>query len=155
MGVGEMIVSNPNIMASSLNPELHRILSQHKAFSKVTYDESRLVKTTTMDALIREFGLPSFAKIDVEGYEPEVFKGLSKQIPALSFEFIPIYIDSALRSMDELRKLGPMMCNYAIAEQFRRRLNRWVDADEMALILESLRDSRDFLYGDVYVRYIS
>jgi FkbM family methyltransferase len=46
------------------------------------------VPVTTLDKMIEEFGRPSFIKIDVEGYETEVLKGLSSAVPYLSFEYV-------------------------------------------------------------------
>lgn len=46
--------------------------------------------------------MPSFIKIDVEGYELEVMNGLNQKVPLLSFEYItpeltdkiiPIYLN--------------------------------------------------------------
>ena len=34
--------------------------------------------------------MPSFIKIDVEGFEDQVLAGLTRQVPALSFEFTTI-----------------------------------------------------------------
>lgn len=45
------------------------------------------VPVTTLDQLIAEFGAPDFVKIDVEGFEPEVLRGLSRPVPLLSFEY--------------------------------------------------------------------
>jgi FkbM family methyltransferase len=45
------------------------------------------VAVTTLDSLIAEFGVPDFVKIDVEGFEPEVMKGLSRPVPLISFEY--------------------------------------------------------------------
>lgn len=45
------------------------------------------VPVTTLDALIEAHGLPNFVKIDVEGYEVEVLKGLSHQVPCLTLEY--------------------------------------------------------------------
>src|SRR5690606_31886866 len=45
------------------------------------------VPATTLDALVAAHGRPAFTKIDVEGYEDEVLAGLSRPLPALSFEF--------------------------------------------------------------------
>ncbi len=44
------------------------------------------VMCSTLDALIQQHGLPDFIKIDVEGYEKEVFEGLSQKVPCVSFE---------------------------------------------------------------------
>ena len=45
------------------------------------------VPVTTLDTEIAKFGTPEFCKIDVEGFEVEVLKGLSSPIKALSIEF--------------------------------------------------------------------
>ena len=37
----------------------------------------------------KEFGKPAFCKIDVEGYEYKVIKGLSEPLNTVSFEFTP------------------------------------------------------------------
>jgi len=41
----------------------------------------------TLDAIQREYGTPQFIKIDVQGAELRVLRGMSFQPPALSFEF--------------------------------------------------------------------
>src|SRR5258708_30129788 len=45
------------------------------------------VETVTLDSLIEAHGLPTFIKIDVEGHEPAVLKGLHRRVPGVSFEF--------------------------------------------------------------------
>ena len=45
------------------------------------------VEVTTLDALIREHGIPDFIKIDVEGAELQVLQGLTRSPKYLSFEF--------------------------------------------------------------------
>ena len=37
--------------------------------------------------LMKEYGVPEFIKIDTEGFELEVIKGLSTPLKALSFEY--------------------------------------------------------------------
>ncbi|MFZ1974670.1 MAG: FkbM family methyltransferase, partial [Candidatus Acidiferrales bacterium] len=54
---------------------------QHHDFSHRT-----TVETTTLDQLISIHGLPFFIKIDVEGHEPSVLRGLHSAVPYLSFE---------------------------------------------------------------------
>ena len=46
------------------------------------------VSVTTLDRLISQHGIPDFIKIDVEGFEKEVFDGLATetQIPVICFE---------------------------------------------------------------------
>lgn len=45
------------------------------------------VPVVTLDSAIECFGLPAYCKIDVEGWELEVLKGLTQSIPLVSFEF--------------------------------------------------------------------
>jgi hypothetical protein len=45
------------------------------------------VPVTTLDIAIEQFGVPAFCKIDVEGFEVEVLKGLSHAITNLSLEY--------------------------------------------------------------------
>src|SRR6266849_6304856 len=44
------------------------------------------VETTTLEQLVIAHGLPTFIKIDVEGYEPTVLRGMQSPVPYLSFE---------------------------------------------------------------------
>jgi FkbM family methyltransferase len=50
-------------------------------------EETRTVELTTLDDLIARYGRPKLCKIDVEGCELEVFRGLSQPIPIIRFEF--------------------------------------------------------------------
>src|SRR4030042_6777454 len=55
-------------------------------FSDYRYNKKELVDMTTLDNLIKEFGLPKYCKIDVEGLELKVLQGLTKPIPFISIE---------------------------------------------------------------------
>src|ERR1700689_1393975 len=49
----------------------------------------------SLDHLIQLYGVPQFIKIDVEGYEVEVLRGLSQPVRAVSFEFTPECLEEA------------------------------------------------------------
>jgi len=64
------------------------------------------IESTTLDALIGEFGKPIYIKIDVEGYEHKVLGGLSHRIDFISFEFTSGYWESFSESIKVIEKLG-------------------------------------------------
>lgn len=81
------------------------------------------VPVTTLDALINQFGVPNFIKIDVEGFELDVLRGLSHPVPLLSFEYHSDDIDRLRQCLIETTKLGKiairasdMNCNWITAK---------------------------------------
>lgn len=58
---------------------------EHSHFG-LEFAQRKFVETTTLEDLIRAYGLPFFVKIDVEGYEVSVLRGLKRPVPFLSFE---------------------------------------------------------------------
>ena len=64
------------------------------------------VKTITIDTLIKIYGEPDFIKIDVEGYELEVLKGLTKKVNTICFEFTEELLFNGIESINHLEKIG-------------------------------------------------
>ena len=107
---------------------------------------------TTLDSLVSQYGVPSFIKIDVEGYEHEVIKGLSTPVKMICFEFTPEFIESTFNSIHHLQTLGKISLNYSAGESMGLRLNQWVAPEEMIKILSELRNDHK-ISGDVYVQF--
>jgi FkbM family methyltransferase len=69
------------------------------------------VEVVTLDALVARFGAPDFCKIDVEGFELETVRGLSRPLPCLSLEFHLDELDRLYACLDHLESLGPVTLN--------------------------------------------
>jgi FkbM family methyltransferase len=113
-----------------------------------TWDTTIEVPSTTLDALIAQHGAPAFAKIDVEGFEHAVLAGLSRPVPALSFEFTTIQRDVALACLDRLASLGPYGFDVALGESQALTFNRWISNTDMAAHITALPHEANS--GDVY-----
>jgi FkbM family methyltransferase len=69
------------------------------------------VPVTTLDTLIEHHGLPQFCKIDVEGFETEVLRGLSQRLPCLSLEYHRVEPNKLEDCLAQLEALGPIEVN--------------------------------------------
>jgi FkbM family methyltransferase len=112
------------------------------------WDTEIEVPCTTLDALVAQYGVPAFAKIDVEGFEDTVLAGLSRPLPALSFEFTTIQRDVALRCLDRLASLGRYGFDVALGESQVLAFNRWISRNDMAAHINALPHAANS--GDVY-----
>jgi FkbM family methyltransferase len=105
----------------------------------------------TVDELMRTHGSPAFIKIDVEGYELQVLKGLSRVVPCLSFEFTPECCEAAVECAERLSGLGFREFNLSWGESFKLLFDSWVRQDELVPLLRSYRED-NVIFGDVYAR---
>jgi len=120
-------------------------------FSDYKWDKQKLVPVTTFDKLINEFGLPAFCKIDVEGFEYRVLKGLSQPIKYLSFEFVKEFFGETKMCLNYLLSLGQATFNCDFYESMQLYFPKWVGAEEISQEIESIND--DLLGGDIYVNF--
>ncbi len=115
------------------------------------WNSSREVPVTTLDVLINEYGLPSFCKIDVEGFEKNVLAGLTKKIPVVSFEFTMEFFDDAIACMELLKRNGPISVNYSLGESMKFSNGSFITPEECIRQIKAAGDS--LLWGDIYVKY--
>jgi FkbM family methyltransferase len=72
---------------------------------KVEFKKEIKVAVTTLDDLIKKFGKPEFIKIDTEGYELNVIRGLNQPVKFISAEcLIPEFLPETIAIMNHLSK---------------------------------------------------
>ncbi|MDI5944043.1 FkbM family methyltransferase, partial [Micromonospora sp. DH15] len=87
-------------------------------------------------------------------FEVDVLSGLSRPLPALSFEYLPPAHDAALAALDIVDRLGGpaggYRYNYSPVETMRYAADEWLDAAGLVRLLERFRPAGRS--GDVYAR---
>jgi len=126
---------------NTISPQWKALLEsdqQEKWNETIRFSDIRRVESTTLDALIEKYGLPSFIKIDVEGAESRVLAGLSSAVESLSFESLwPLYETQLEGCLQQLSELDTNY-RYNIAVDEKLVLPVFVSAGE---ILDHLRHS--------------
>lgn len=148
----QMFISSAHVL-SSFSPDWIDSVQKSGRFKEVTWEKSAAISITTLDALIRQYGKPKFVKIDVEGFEVEVLKGLSTPIENISFEYTtPEQTQKALDCLSKLHSLSPgMRCNYSTGEELEWALPQWLSYEEMVSHIQT----PEFIetgFGDIYVK---
>jgi FkbM family methyltransferase len=117
-------------------------------YESVSWTHTLEVPVTTLDLLVADFGQPEYVKIDVEGFELNVLRGMSFRPRYLSFEFGPRRKDASFQCLEHLGARG-----YAfrpiVGREFRFVTREWL----------GLSEARDWLaafsieqgeYGDMF-----
>jgi FkbM family methyltransferase len=140
VGTDTFWVDAPGSGKNTLNRKWVDTLRDDKdRFGKeMTFSEGKQVQTTTLAKMIEKFGRPYFVKIDVEGHEPSVVRGLNQPVPFLSFEVnLPEFRKEGLECVEKLGQLDPNgRFNYAVSCQKGLALSDWKNKAAFADIFE-------------------
>lgn len=141
-------INSANPTVSTASADFIRAADGAGGWEGQVWDGSVEVPSTTLDALVAQYGAPAFAKVDVEGFEDTVLAGLSRPLPMLSFEFTTIQRDVAFRCLDRLASLGSYGFDIALGESQVLTFNRWISKADMAAHIAALPHAANS--GDVY-----
>ena len=147
-GACEMRLNSSNPSVSTISGEFIAAAQVARGWEKQEWDSTVTVQMTTLDDLIARYGEPAFCKIDVEGYEAEVLRGLSSAVPAMSFEFTTIQRSVALLALEECQRLGDYVYKAALGDNDRFAHPTWLTAEAMGRWINDLPHSANS--GDIY-----
>ena len=120
-------------------------------FSNENWSEPVKLKTTSLDRLISEYGQPDLIKIDVEGYEYEVLKGLTHKVNEICFEWAEEQYTTINQIIDYLESLGYTEFGYIDGDDYMRRpdvYTTWKDCN----IHDDIDVNRKTRWGMIWVR---
>lgn len=149
----EIFISNSSTV-SSMNENWVKSVKESGRFITIEWNKKQVVQTTTLDALIDDFGVPDFCKIDVEGYETNILKGLTRHLKILSFEYTPEFIKPAIMCINYLANLGNVEFNYSVGESMELVLYKWVSPEQMIEKTKEIsKHGAGAGTGDIYARF--
>jgi hypothetical protein len=127
--------------------------TKKQRFKNVVWEKEETVTVSTLDNIIKLYGVPKYCKIDVEGYEVEILKGLSTKIKYISVEFVPELKEKTFESIGLIDKLGEYKYNYIDGENENFVFNDWVDSETIITYLRANNDYENS-FGDLYAKLI-
>jgi len=110
--IGEVkLYINSSRTVSSINKKWQKC-ALPEMFPHVHNVNTEIVKSTTLDNLVSEYGIPDYIKLDIEGGELNAFRGLNQPINILSFETtLPIFHDETIKILNKISSLGEYQFN--------------------------------------------
>lgn len=106
------------------------------------------VRITTLNNLIKKCGIPSYIKIDVEGYEEKVLMGLSEdnlsKIKYISIEYTPKSSNLDF-IFEKIKNLKNVKFNFIPQAQYEFQFQNWVNKNE-------LKKNIGNQVGDIFIR---
>ena len=149
VGSAQLTMSIHNDLIASLSDKYVK----ESRFSE-DFDESKTqeVNVTTLDELIAKYGKPKFCKIDVEGFELEVLKGLSQPLHYVSLEFAKEFLDDTEKCLTILSNLGAKRFTYSEGDSLALFSANWYSSSETLMQEMRTHQNNDF-WGDVYISF--
>lgn len=148
-GYGELAICEAEHTISTMSDKW---IDEGRFSKHYRWTERKQVPITTIDTLISLYGRPAFCKIDVEGFEEQVLRGLTRPISLISFEFTREFFDDAKNCINYLLSIGRFKFNCSLGESMNLLSTDWVEPDELYEKVDSLDD--EFLWGDVYAKLL-
>jgi FkbM family methyltransferase len=141
---------NPSI--STVADEWYTAAQQSPAHRDNKWLGTIEVRVVTLDQLAAKHGVPELVKIDAEGFDDHVLRGMSFSPRAVSFEFNLEIPQVAQRCLTAPIFASGYEFNYVRGMEMQLAGEHWMGPAELQERLHSLVG--EFLYGDVLARQI-
>ena len=135
---------------STLSSEWYQTARTSALHSHASWLGTIDVKIATLDSLVAKYGVPTFIKIDVEGFEDRVLAGMSFQPQALSFEFHFALLNLVGACLRNPALHEAYSFNYMVGMNPSFELAAWVGAGDLERILAQAHFEEEF--GDIFCR---
>ena len=152
-GKSDLYISSASTLTSMSKEWIEKVKTNR--FKQANWNNKIEVEMTTLDEMIIKYGKPDFCKIDVEGFEFEVLKGLTQPIGIISFEFtIPEFVDKAIECLNYLNNLGKIICNFSPGETLTFALEEWLNSTDFIELFITL-PAKGIVDGDIYIKFLN
>ena len=146
-GTEQMWIDGPGSAVNTMNRKWADHLKDTKDSFKyghcgLEFSQSKSVETTSIEELVKLYGAPFFIKIDVEGHELSVLRGMRQAVPFLSFEVnLSTLRQEGLECARMLGELEPGgRFNYTPDCGAGMTLPEWLALDEFCRVLDSCKE---------------
>ncbi|MDO9000763.1 MAG: FkbM family methyltransferase [Bacteroidota bacterium] len=143
--------SNSHTIAS-MNKNWIDNVKKSDRFNGEDWNKTETISVTTIDNIIKENFCPDYIKIDVEGFELDVLKGLSHSVEYISFEItLPEMKQTAIDCVNEIGRIGNYLYSIPEAEKVID-IKNWQTKTEIILYLESLSQNSEKISADIFCK---
>jgi FkbM family methyltransferase len=121
-------------------------------FSENQWNDPINIETITLDDLIDNTFMPDMIKIDVEGYENTVIKGLTKKVDLIQFEWAEEEMESIKDTCEYLKTIGFTQFAYKLEDKpYSYIPTEYCSLEDLGLF-EILLPSRKEKWGMIYTK---
>ncbi|NEU07708.1 FkbM family methyltransferase [Flavihumibacter sp. R14] len=146
----QLMICDETDECSTLSKEF---INSYSAISGLNWNKTEKVKVITLESLCRSYGVPKLCKIDVEGYESEVMRGLQSPIKYICFEFNRALLSDTSKSLEILGTLGNYRCNFIKYEIMSLVSEEWLPLEEFRSKLDQII-TPDILTGEIVAEHL-